>query len=95
MAKIDILNLSPAQVKAQLDQAVAVEQAAKKDAEAKRVDAELDQRARRAFFQAQPGASEAAYLRIAETLKEGLLLDDARHADSLTRGQLHSIYGEL
>ena len=95
MTKAFDLNQSPAAIKRQVVESIERERTEKRQAEAKRVDKELDQRARRAFFSAQPGASEAAYLRIADTLKEGLLLDDTRRADNLTRGQLHSIYTDF
>jgi hypothetical protein len=95
MAKGIDINLSPAEIKRRLDSAIEVEQTEKQKTEAKRVDNELDQRARRAFFSSRPGASEVAYQAVADELKRSLVVDDAKRADERANGPLHSIYREL
>ena len=90
---IDI-NLTPGEIKRQLESATEIEQREKRKAKAKRVDDELEERARRAFFGAQPGASESAYESIKDVLKQSLLVDDAKRVDQ-TNGCLHSIYSDF
>jgi hypothetical protein len=90
---IDI-NLPAAEIKRQVNVAIEREQTEKRNAEAKRVDNELDRRARRAFFGVQPGASESAYESIKDALKQLILLDDAKRADQ-ANGRLHSIYSDF
>ena len=81
-------------VRQRIDAGFKEEQKANREAEAKRAEAELDHRARTAYFAVNPDASESAYKAIEADLKKQIQIDNALDQDR-NRARLHSIYTEF